>query len=119
MRAHLKVGLVPAPRAGTQVLQQRALVGEGEVEGQVAAVLPVAHLPQEVLAGGGDRLRRLLPAARNVRRLPLLHLAGGGSTDAGANALSKACQKRAGVLRNWACPDGALNLGCAALRMTS
>ena len=46
------------------MLQQRALVREGEVEGEVARVLPVPHLAQEV----GRALRPL----RRMRALPCL-----------------------------------------------
>ncbi len=35
------------------MLQEGALMGEGKVEGQVARILPVAHLPQEVCCALG------------------------------------------------------------------
>ena len=62
--AHLEEALVVAPGRGPHMLQQRALMREGEVEGQVARVLPVAHLAQEV--------RRALRPLRRVRALPRL-----------------------------------------------
>mmetsp|Transcript_44136 Transcript_44136/g.110824 ORF Transcript_44136/g.110824 Transcript_44136/m.110824 type:complete len:510 (-) Transcript_44136:515-2044(-) len=63
----LEQRLVKIPRAGPQVLQQGALVGEWEVEAEVAPVLPVAHLAEEVHARG-----RSLPRTGPLP-LPLLH----------------------------------------------
>ena len=45
---HLEGALVQAPGQGPQVLQQGALVREGEVEAQVAGVLPEEGLAQEL-----------------------------------------------------------------------
>ena len=59
------MAMVELPWGGPEVLQQAALVGEGEVEAEVAAVLPEGHLAQKLVAAG--RLAWLL-------RLPLLHL---------------------------------------------
>ena len=44
---HLEGALVQAPGQGSQVLQEGALVREGEVEAQVAGVLPEEGLAQE------------------------------------------------------------------------
>ena len=46
--SHLEHSIVQAPGQGAQVLQQGALVREGEVEAQVPRVLPEAHLAQEL-----------------------------------------------------------------------
>ena len=40
----LELALVKLPGAGAQVLKQGALVREGEMEGEVASILPVPHL---------------------------------------------------------------------------
>ena len=62
---HLEQALVIAPGHGTQVLQQGALVGEGEVEGQVAGILSEAQL-SEVVSGTG--LREVVIGMRNLLR---------------------------------------------------
>ena len=51
------------------MLQQGALVGEGEVEREVAGILPVPHLPQEVRCA-----LRPLRGVGALPRLPPLHL---------------------------------------------
>lgn len=54
--------LVHSARAGPQVRQERALGDEGEVERQVAAVLAVPQLLQELQA----RLRAILAFAQEL-----------------------------------------------------
>ena len=51
-KACLEVAVVKLPGGCSQVLQEAALVGEGEMEAQVPAVLPERHLAQELLAAG-------------------------------------------------------------------
>lgn len=68
---HLEGSLVEAPGARPQVLEQGALVCEGEVEGQVAAVLAVAHLSEEDTAAVANCL---CFSCVSECRLPLFHL---------------------------------------------
>ena len=64
---HLEHALVEAPGGGAQVLEEGALVGEGEVEGEVARIVTEGHLADEVIA------RHRLFAAAFQLQLPLLH----------------------------------------------
>lgn len=47
---YLEEALVQAPGNEAEVLQEGALMGEGEVKGQVAGILPVPHLLHELAA---------------------------------------------------------------------
>ena len=71
MGKYLEQALVVLPGAGAQVLKQTALMGEGEVEGEVAAVLAVPHLPQEIVTTASPTGRIAL---RRKCELPLLRL---------------------------------------------
>ena len=62
---YLEVAVIEFPGCSSQMLQQGALVREGEVEAEVAAVFSESRLPQELLAAGP------LPG---ILQLPLLHL---------------------------------------------
>lgn len=63
----LEQALVVLPRAGAQVLKQAALMSEGEVEGEVAAVLAVPHLTQEIITAASPTSR--IPSAANASSL--------------------------------------------------
>lgn len=45
--AYLEVAMVELPGGCPEVLQQAALMGEGEVEAQISAVLSKCHLAQK------------------------------------------------------------------------
>ena len=68
---NLEQALVQPPGDKAEVLQEGALVGEGEVEGQVAGVLPVPHLLHELAAAVHAR-RPALPQ-ECMLLLPHLH----------------------------------------------
>jgi len=68
------------------VLQQTPLVGEGEVEREVSAVLPVTHLAQEIGTAAAAALR---VAFGRKRQFPLLNLSRQTVTGMSTNRLCR------------------------------